>query len=419
MKSYQRTTFMAALAICIYAVFFHYEVDIIDQDASIFSLPHATGDEYFTLCNKKLYLKDMPRDIESAESNVTVFGVREWKHDNLNKAIAIENRFGKRDGGTQNVVRVYGRTGNQIQEFFHAFDMARDKGGALVLHETGFPIDLVLKDIFLGVNNKTVLEEKFGILFYESIAEEQRSNIQTITTKELYHFISKDERFVLDDIMQHRRYLIQQLYLITADDMKLHPNSAGATAMCSSLHAFFGKDGRNANSMVKELGIKDVTSKYTVIHARTLEGFGDKFMAKAHEVFGVDPRVGKEYPANLISTILTPLGMQNNSILMITDGKNPNVVNQLANDPTIGPFFQVVPKTISTVTGDMMLAILSEVFIGNPCSTFSQYIAQVRYALGIGNSYIFSRRDGDKWESFCSSDEACFYTWQQMWIPLF
>ena len=92
----------------------------------------ATGDEYFTLCNKKLHLKDMPRgDAESAESNVTFFGVREWKHDNLNKAIAIENRFGKRDGGTQNVVRVYGRTGNQIQEFFHAFDMARDEGGAL------------------------------------------------------------------------------------------------------------------------------------------------------------------------------------------------------------------------------------------------------------------------------------------------
>ena len=124
MKSYQRTTF-TALAICIYVVFFHYEVDIIDQGASIFSLPHATGDhEYFTLCNKKLYLKDMPRgDAESAESNVTFFGVREWKHDNLNKAIAIENRFGKRDGGTQNVVRVYGRTGNQIQEFFHVFDM--------------------------------------------------------------------------------------------------------------------------------------------------------------------------------------------------------------------------------------------------------------------------------------------------------
>ena len=365
-------------------------------------------DEYFTLCNKKLYLKDMPYAKPGSDAP---YGVREWKqHHDIKNAIVLQH-----DEGSQ----IYGRTGNHIQEFFHAFDMARDKGGAVVLHETGFPMDLVLKDIFLGTNNKTILEEKFGIMFYNSIAIEQRSNIQSIPTDQLYHFISKDERFVMDNIIQHRHYVIQQLYRITAVDMKRNPNSAGATAMCSSLHAFFGKDGRSANSMVKELGIKDVTSKYTVIHARTLEGFGDKFMAKAHEVFGVDPRVGKEYPANLISAILTPLGMQNNSILMITDGKNPNVVNQLANDPTIGPFFQVVPKTISTVTGDMMLAILSEVFIGNPCSTFSQYIAQVRYALGIGNSYIFSRRNGDKWETFCSSDEACFYTWQQMWIPLF
>ena len=270
------------------------------------------------------------------------------------------------------------------------------------------------------MNNKTVLEEKFGILFYESIAEEQRLNIQTITTKELYHFISKDERFVLDDIMQHRQYLIQQLYRITADDMKLHPDSAGATAMCSSLHAFFGKDGSNPNNnMIKQLGMKEVTPEYTVIHARTLEAQTfEKGLAQAHVAFGVDPRVGLEYPADLLSTILKPLGMQNSSILMITDGKNPSVAEQLSSNPVIGPYFQVVASEISTVTGDMMLAILSEIFIGNPCSTFSQYIAQVRYALGIGNSYIFSRRDGDKWETFCSSDEACFYTWQQIWIEI-
>ena len=74
-------------------------------------------------------------------------------------------------------------------------------------------------------------------------------------------------------------------------------------------------------------------------------------------------------------------------------------------------------KEAYELAGDMMLAILNDVFIGNPCSTFSIYIAQARYALGIGNSYLL-RRDGDKYETFCSSDEACFYTWQQIWIEI-
>lgn len=363
-------------------------------------------DEYFTLCYRKLYLKDMPS--AQPESDAP-FGVRYWKRD-LSKAIVLEHRDGT-DG-----IRVYGRTGNQIQTFFHGFDMARDRGGALVLRETGFPIDHVLQELFLGVG-RTVLEEKFGVTIYEHIGEEGRKNITTIPTDVGYHFISKDVRFLLDDLMLHRHYIIQQLYRTTAEDMKQYPNSNGAKAMCSALHALFG-DGNKGN-MVKELGMKDVTNKYTVIHARTLEGFGPKFMRKASEVFGVDPLAGKEYPPDLVTSILTPLGMHNQSILMITDEKNPSVISQLANDPTVGPYFQVVPEEVSTVTGDMLLAILSEIFIGNPCSTFSQYIAQVRYALGIGNSYIFARRNGDQWETFCSSDEACFYQWQQIWIPLF
>ncbi|KAL7535962.1 hypothetical protein ACHAXR_006835, partial [Thalassiosira sp. AJA248-18] len=215
----------------------------------------------------------------------------------------------------------------------------------------------------------------------------------------------------------HRQYVIQELYRITAEDMKLHPESSGAAAMCSSLHAFFGKgDGRG--NMLKELGMKNVTKKYTVIHARSLEGFGDSFMKKAHEVFGVDIRVGREYPADLISSIITPLGMNSSSILLVTDNKNSRVVDQLSSDAAVGPIFQVVPPKVSTVTGDMMLAILSDVFVGNPASTFSQYVVQARYALGIKNSYLFARRDGDEWETFCNEEE-CFYQWQKTWIPLF
>jgi len=112
----------------------------------------------------------------------------------------------------------------------------------------------------------------------------------------------------------------------------------------------------------------------------------------------------------MISSILAPLGMLDSSILMITDGQNSEVVDRLRSDPVIGPNFHVVPDKVSTMTGDIMLAIMSEVFIGNPSSSFSQYITMVRYALGFEKSYLHVRKkDSDgTWETYCA-DESCFY----------
>ena len=97
---------------------------------------------------------------------------------------------------------------------------------------------------------------------------------------------------------------------------------------------------------------------------------------------------------------------------MITDGENADVIAKLSRDSLIGPNFQVVRHSIGNQYSDMMLAILSDVFIGNPASSFSWFIAQARYALGIEHSYLFFRRNakssnGWGWETFC--DEDCLY----------
>eukprot|EP00571_Detonula_confervacea_P000956 CAMPEP_0172330372 /NCGR_PEP_ID=MMETSP1058-20130122/61367_1 /TAXON_ID=83371 /ORGANISM="Detonula confervacea, Strain CCMP 353" /LENGTH=297 /DNA_ID=CAMNT_0013047583 /DNA_START=924 /DNA_END=1817 /DNA_ORIENTATION=- len=296
--------------------------------------------------------------------------------------------------------------------------MARDRGGALVFHEHGFPIELSLRKLFLGIE-RTELENRLGITFFDSVEEKYRSKMKTVSQEEIYHYISNDTNYSMFDAIEHRHYIIQELYRITAREMELRPGSPDAADMCASLHAFFGK-GDGKGNRLKELGItKSITHKYTVIHSRGLENDGNRFMNKAQEVFGIDNRAGLDHPADLISSILAPLGMKNNSILMITDGQSPEVVQRLSSDPVVGPIFQVVPSKVSTMTGDLMLAIFSDVFIGNPVSTFSQYIVQVRYALGIENSYLFAKKDENgKWETFCN-DETCFYYWINLWTNLF
>jgi len=451
------------VAVCFLLTFFNItKYNLTDNSPTKSHNINSLHHEYITLCNQKIYLHIMPY----AKPNLgeaSPYGIRQWKqnqhhihqhqqhpHEQLTstlpqKSILVDYRT-KAEG-----ITLYGRTGNQIQEFFHAFDMARDRGGDMVMRKHGFPMDTTLKEIFLGMDDAadgsstttTRLEERFGITFYENLNEKERTNLTLVGTEPLFHYISNDPRFDLDDVMLHRRYVIQELYRITAEYMKMNPNSEGVLSMCSSLHALFGKgDATTTVTRGNELGMKNVTQRYAVIHSRSLEGFGPKFMQRAHEIFGVDAKVGREYPATLLTHILNSSGLWNAgvpspSILMITDGDTPKVIQDLSSHPIIGPNFQVLPNSISTVSGDMMLAIMADVFVGNPVSTFSQYIVQARYAIGKGNSYLFARRksggDGDdhvgtdgsgdygeeQWETFCSSDERCFYEWQKLWITQF
>ena len=358
------------------------------------------------------------------------YGMTNWNRT-LNNAIVLDHR----------VEHIHGRTGNQIRAFFHAFDYARDHNNvALVIHTTGYPMDSTLSKLYLGLDvsstkaNQKELENRLGILFYNNIDIQYQTSLYSLSTRWARDYVSpynSVEEYTQYDMIQHRHYIIQQLYYITSRVMIDSPKSDGVVEMCKSYHAFFGdKDGDDDDAStekqriayLKSIGItKPITTKYTIIHSRSFEG--KQFLEESHRHYGVDPTASVDYPPNLISSILKPLDMMNNTILMITDGQNKQVIDRLQNDPIIGKNFVVVPDDISTMSGDIMLGILSSVFIGNPSSSFSQYITQVRYALGIDKSYLYVRRrqgggssnsvgDDDKeevnYESFCE-DESCFY----------
>lgn len=91
---------------------------------------------------------------------------------------------------------------------------------------------------------------------------------------------------------------------------------------------------------------------------------------------------------------------------MITDGNDMAHSNRLSSHPYWGRHFSLAPG--GDVFADLILAVMSDVFIGNPMSTFSTLIAQIRYALGFRFTYLHPRVVDGKWETFCE-DEECFY----------
>ena len=83
-----------------------------------------------------------------------------------------------------------------------------------------------------------------------------------------------------------------------------------------------------------------------------------------------------------ITSILLPLGMLDYPIILITDGESTDVERELFNDPMIGPKLIVLSNKVALDGADIALAVLSDVFIGNPASGTAGFIARSRMALG-------------------------------------
>ena len=91
---------------------------------------------------------------------------------------------------------------------------------------------------------------------------------------------------------------------------------------------------------------------------------------------------------------------------MITDGQDLLAVQRLLHDPDID--LHLVPQNATWVGGDITLAIMSSVFIGNPTSTFSTFCVKSRLALGLGNIYLFrSMNEDGEWYTVCG--DMCVY----------
>jgi hypothetical protein len=95
-----------------------------------------------------------------------------------------------------------------------------------------------------------------------------------------------------------------------------------------------------------------------------------------------------------ITSILLPLGMLDYPIILLTDGKSSDVERELFNDPMIGPKLIVLSENVVLNGADVALAVLSDVYIGNPASVTSGFIARSRMALGYSaeSTQLFRRK---------------------------
>jgi hypothetical protein len=121
----------------------------------------------------------------------------------------------------------------------------------------------------------------------------------------------------------------------------------------------------------------------TQVHFRSFEDKAASRLEKIADKIGITIEGGvMTMSPDYITSILLPLGMLDYPIILITDGESTDVERELFNDPIIGPKLIVLSNKVALDGADIALAVLSDVFIGNPASGTAGFIARSRMALG-------------------------------------
>ena len=227
-----------------------------------------------------------------------------------------------------------------------------------------------------------------------------------MSTRDFFLMYEIDVNFPnLDEYVEYQSHILRTLYRSINRGVGVNMRNRAVKDMCSVIESTFGGGG----GVWGDSG--GSAAKYSVIHSRSLEGEPGLFLlGRVSRRSGCDPTAALEMEPDYVKSILGPLGMLRHPILFITDDQRPEILARLLDDPDLGPNIRLVPPDASWMGGDITAAVMSDVFIGNPASTFSGFIAKSRVALGYddASTYMFRKRDrSGMWVNAC--DHLCIF----------
>ena len=301
----------------------------------------------------------------------------------------------------------FGRSGNNILEFLHAIQLARDQDVQLGIMTHSWAMD-VLQKMWMAIDDSN-WEEKFEKAFCVKIfdfpnelegwdvrynttnrqqQEQQQYPQNYYTTKELFNYQSPKS---LGEYIDDQEYAIRTLFRgYNTGEGEFDSMHSNTRDMCSGIKSIFGKNRAGAI--------------YSVIHSRKLEGRpGLSLLSKYARKSGCDPVAALEMRPDYVKSILKPLRMLSYPVVVVHDGQDPDVVARLLQDPELKPLIRLVHENDRWIGGDITLAVMANVFIGNPASSFSGFINKARSSLGFGHSYLWRAKNPEtkEWRTVC------------------
>lgn len=360
--------------------------------------------EQFSVCGRKTNA-GTSKDLTLLQDSIYQYGT--CPEVNTKDILLISGDDGTPGHGT------FGRTGNNIIEFLHSLQFARDKNVNIGIMYDSWVFSVIL-ELWMSVRGddwQQQFEEAFCVKIFHNRNDVELEGYNVLFPDLWIREFTK-KMFIYGSESPFAEYIGQQAgYLQT---LFRHYNTGEGTTtlgkpvqnMCSGLDAVFGKHKYGLDVV---LGKTYQDTIYTAIHSRKLEGApGIRMMNQMTARTGVDPEGALDLRPDYIKSILRPLGMLKHPIVFISDGEDPSVLERLQADPEISQQLRVVPDGASSLGGDLTLAVMSNVFIGNPVSTFSGIIAKSRLALGFAHNYLWRAKDeAGNWHTVCG--DTCIF----------
>lgn len=298
----------------------------------------------------------------------------------------------------------FGHIGNQFNSLLHAFDYARDHKLHIGILFHSWAMDVIHSMFYESIDFDILsanMETDFGILLVRNQSQLLLyDEVISQNAQQLYFYKSSNKNVdSWRDTMSMHKSILQQLFHRYNRGYGYVHNGLRAKDVCSTLDMFF-KDRLS-------------TIIYSVIHAQYMDGNTVWKLEQIAKTTGItiEGGAGTMSPA-YVKSILKPLGMLEYPIILLTDGQLPGIERALLNDPIVGPRLMVLSDRVALDGADITLAVLSDVFIGNPASVTSGFIARIRMALGYSefSTQLFRRKRIHQWYSVCNED-CVFNPW--------
>ena len=298
----------------------------------------------------------------------------------------------------------YGRTGNHIITLFNAIQYTRDNQFQLCIMYNSWAMNVILQYFFADRNHdgteqewKDRIERTLCIKVIHDTEDVAGWRVVLKDAVDLFRYKSFSPP---EEIVANKLSVLRTLFRHYNTGQGTNQFGDTSRNMCSGVNALLG----NRIEGLEPPPPSEATN-YTVIHLRYLEGNVKLLLSQSMRT-GCDPAGALEMSPDYVKSILKEAGMMNNPVIVITDNQQRKSLGMLLDDPEIGPQIQVVPESARWFGGDAMLAILANVFIGNPASTMTTFIASSRVALGFGEgNYLYRALDEDgHWFTVCGNE---------------
>ncbi|KAL9189189.1 hypothetical protein ACHAXT_011679 [Thalassiosira profunda] len=297
-----------------------------------------------------------------------------------------------------------GRMGNNLLELIHAFQLARDKGVQIGIMGQSWAMTLI-SDMFFERKDgawREHFERTLCMKIFDTEEETEGWDILHLSTGDLFAYRSPAP---MADYMASQLDVFRRLFANHNTGVGVSGWGRPAGDMCMGINSLF----RTAEE--RRTGI------YSVIHSRYLEGLpGQRMLKKVSKASGCHPWAALAMEPEYVKGILRPLGMLDHPVAFISDGENPAILERLLADPELGPRIRVLDESATSLGGDITLAVMSNVFIGNPASSFSTFIGKARLALGFSHNELFRNIDPQtgEWRTVCGDHCLFDYAIQGM-----